>query len=1222
MSVSRSGSTGRAPRPARGRFSSLSKAPAPPPVGFLDPEGFVAIEAPDYDRAVSTGGVGWKILPGHGRTLGAVTPFPVAAASIVAPGGASPRLEYDVYLGRRGELPVRLVLSPALNYQPTRGLRCAISLDDQAPQVIPVGTDADTAEWNTAVRDSVRVVTAAVANDRIGSHVFKVWVVDPGVVLQRIEIDTGGLKSSFLGPPESPRGRRAVAAVSNPSGSASVTVEAESGALGGQMPAYTATVPGYVSVSTDGAGSAPSASARVARYQVTFPAAGSYRLFARVRVGSGGASDDSFFLGNGFGAKNPATASDWRTLNNFSGSGFAGLTEVVLNSGGTAGTGVWKWIDAGSLAGLSVFTVPAGALTQTLDLGGRENGLDIDKLVFGSAANTFTVENLSQSGAGAAPAPAVRVLEAEASSYGAELVLSSGTPTYLTVSTAGATVPGSAARVMRFTVNFAAAATYRLFARVRVGPGGANDDSLFLGGGFGAKDPALASDWRILNNFAGSGYSAAADVVSGAGGTAGTGVWKWLDLSALSGLVFSVPADALGRTLDLGGREDGLDIDKLVFAPSGNVYTVADLDAGTLGSTRSVSPVFTVALGEPRQTLDGFGASSAWTAAALSDTQADQFFSPSTGIGLSLLRVRIAPEGTTAETVTAQKAAARGARVWATPWSPPAAWKSNNDVSNGGTLLPEFQDDWAARLAGFVATMQAAGVPLLALSAQNEPNYTATWESCRWTPVELAAFVRDQLGPALAARGLSTRVLAPESINSDALAGYGSALLGDPAARPYVSHLATHSYGRVPVAYPAAAEAGLSYWQTEFTDDVLATDPSIDSGLRVAAAIHDFLAVAEGNAWHYWWLMPNGAGSFGSSGLVEGGVPAKRAWTLGNWARFVRPGYRRVQAYGSDGAALVTAFVSPASRRLVVVAVNTDYSDRLVPLALDGGAVPSLAPWQTSASRSLDALAAFTPAADGSFSLPLPARSVTTYVSEALNRPPAALALSGASVAENLPAGTVVGRLSATDPDTGETFRYALAAGDGDADNAAFTVVGDELRTVARLDFEAGATRVVRIAVADMAGAVFERSFVITVANDPFEYADWSAALPPASRAPEADAGGDGVPNLLAHALGFAAGVAVARERLPRLFAAGSALSFGFSLPSPAPGDVSYRIERSGDLATWTEVAAKTGDSPWTGSSPVEVLPETAGVVQARVSAEPGSGRAFYRLRVLLSAGP
>lgn len=1197
-------------RTVRLPFEKAAPAAMSRPLGYLDPEGYVAIEAPNYDRAVATAEAGWKTLPDHGRSVGGVTPWPVTAPSVAAPGGSSPRLEYDVYLRRRGELAVRLIVSPTLNYLPGQPLRCAVSLNDETPRIIEVGAVADSAIWADSVRDSVRTVLTAVAVEQPGHNVFKFWMVDPGVVLQRVEIDTGGLRPSYLGPPESPRGRRAAASTDGgTSVSPSVTIEAESGARGADMLVNSAALPVYVTVASSGTGSSPGGAGRVIRYQVTFPAAGDYRLFARVRVGPAAADDDSFFVGNGFGAKSATVGGDWRMLNGLSGVGFSALPDVVMPTGGSVGSGVWKWIDVSGVSG-ALFTVPAGALTQVLDIGGREDGLDIDKLVFGPAANTFTVDDLMQGGGGSVPGASIRVMEAEAAVVGAELTVTTGSPGFVTVTTDNLSVPGAAARVLRFTPSFTGPGVYRLFARVRVGSGGASDDSLFVAAGFGAKNPAVAGDWRSINNFAFNGHTAATAVVT-TGGSAGTGVWKWLDLSALGGGVFTVPSDALVQTFDLGGRENGLDIDKIVFAPDGETYTVATLEAGVLPLSPPAMPVFTVAVDEPRQVIDGFGASSAWNPTTFSDALSDQFFSTGSGIGLSLLRVRIAPDGTTVETGTARKAIARGAKVWATPWSPPAAWKSNNDTSNGGTLLPERRADWAARLADFAVNMQAAGVPILAISAQNEPNYTATWESCIWTPAQITAFIRDHLGPALVERGVATRVLAAEPIGWTSLAAYGDALLGDAAARPFISHIATHQYTGVPFAYPAAAAHGKALWQTEFSDSAAESDPGMDSALRVAETIHDFFTVAEGNAWHYWWLV-EGNNTATTGALTEYGVLAKRGWALGNWSRFVRPGHRRVVSYGSGATVRATAFHALDGRRLTIVAVNSGLTEQVVPLAISGGRAPSLARWETSAERSLTALPAILPAADGSFTLTLPPRSVTSFVADLFSRPPVAVMLSGSEVAENQPTATWVGNLSAVDPDVGETFTYSLVPGEGDADNAVFVIIGNRLLIRGPLDYEAGATRRVRVRATDAAGASVEAAFVISITNDAGEYADWAAQWPAGQRAPGQDASGDGVANLLAYALGERAGDAL------RIGHRGDTSVVELSLPGVLPADVSLHLERSPDLVSWEEVAARSVDGVWTGDV---LMTSTEGVGGGHLVTIPlalGEGRIFYRLKVEL----
>ncbi len=112
-----------------------------------------------------------------------------------------------------------------------------------------------------------------------------------------------------------------------------VKFEAESGALGSDFAISNSTVPAYITITTDGAGNNPGSAARVASYTVTFPAAGAYDLYARVRVGSGTFNDDSLFYGNGFGVKNPALNSDWIFVNGLGAAGFTNPTNVVTGGG-------------------------------------------------------------------------------------------------------------------------------------------------------------------------------------------------------------------------------------------------------------------------------------------------------------------------------------------------------------------------------------------------------------------------------------------------------------------------------------------------------------------------------------------------------------------------------------------------------------------------------------------------------------------------------------------------------------------------------------------------------------------------------------------------------------------------------------------------------------------------------------------------------------------------
>jgi endo-1,4-beta-xylanase len=108
---------------------------------------------------------------------------------------------------------------------------------------------------------------------------------------------------------------------------------------------------------------------------------------------------------------------------------------------------------------------------------------------------------------------------------------------------------------------------------------------MFYANGFGTKSPTADGDWITVNNLASGGYTASSDVVSGVG-SAGYSVWKWVNLSQFTNgigetpITFTVTAGNLTQTFQIGGREDGFQMDKFVFGTSSYTFTVADLDAG------------------------------------------------------------------------------------------------------------------------------------------------------------------------------------------------------------------------------------------------------------------------------------------------------------------------------------------------------------------------------------------------------------------------------------------------------------------------------------------------------------------------------------------------------------------------------------------------------------------------------------------------------------------
>ncbi|WP_167855256.1 endo-1,4-beta-xylanase [Hymenobacter wooponensis] len=157
-------------------------------------------------------------------------------------------------------------------------------------------------------------------------------------------------------------------------------------------------------VTLNGSTQSPNADNRVVSYNITFPGPGTYDLYARVRIGNGGFNDDSYYVPNSFGTRSAFETSRWVNANGLAGGGYTNATDVV-NAAGTVGTNnVWKWVRM-SAFGASAYTVPAGGLTQTFEIGSRENGLDIDKFVFGATGVFFTVDNLDKGQQGSVTPP-------------------------------------------------------------------------------------------------------------------------------------------------------------------------------------------------------------------------------------------------------------------------------------------------------------------------------------------------------------------------------------------------------------------------------------------------------------------------------------------------------------------------------------------------------------------------------------------------------------------------------------------------------------------------------------------------------------------------------------------------------------------------------------------------------------------------------------------------
>ena len=403
------------------------------------------------------------------------------------------------------------------------------------------------------------------------------------------------------------------------------------------------------------------------------------------------------------------------------------------------------------------------------------------------------------------------------------------------------------------------------------------------------------------------------------------------------------------------------------------------------------------------QKIDGFGASSAWRG-TWNSTLADMLFSTNNGIvytdnlskkstnngiGLSLLRTRIAPGATTVEGSIMQLAAARGAKVWSAPWSPAATFKSNGNVNGGGFVgsAANYQA-YANQLAGYVAgVLKTNGVSLYAISVQNEPDAIVTsYESCNWSAQQIHDFIPYLHSALIASNVASTQIILPESENWQDPSNLTVTAMSDSTSN-MVGIIADHNYdGANGPATLTKNNYGKALWETEVSL-LSGSDSSINNGVYYAQRIFSFLTVAQVNAWHYWWLISGN--STGNQGLMDNNAAiTKRLFTVGNYSRFVRPGYYRI-GVSNNAFTSISAYKDTSSSNFAIVAVNATYTTVTQICNLAGfPTVGSVTPWITSSNLSLASQPAVS-VSDASFTYILPALSVVTFAGQPqANTPP------------------------------------------------------------------------------------------------------------------------------------------------------------------------------------------------------------------------------------------
>jgi glucosylceramidase len=284
--------------------------------------------------------------------------------------------------------------------------------------------------------------------------------------------------------------------------------------------------------------------------------------------------------------------------------------------------------------------------------------------------------------------------------------------------------------------------------------------------------------------------------------------------------------------------------------------------------------------------------------------------------------------------------------MYASPWSPPAFMKTNNNMLKGGKLKPEFYQSWANYYAKFIKAYEAEGIPIWGLTIQNEPMAVQRWESCIYTAEEERDFVKNYLGPTLEKEGLGDKNIIVWDHNRDLLFQRASTILNDPDAAKYVWGTGFHWYEdwkdgvpmfdavkRVKETYP---DKNLIF--TEGCNEAYDIERINNDDPKLAerygkSMINDFNNGTV--AWTDWNILldqtggPNHVGNFCFSPVHGNTETGELTFTssyyyIGHFSKFIRPGAKRIVSVSSVNSLLTTGFKNEDGSIVIIVMNDSD----------------------------------------------------------------------------------------------------------------------------------------------------------------------------------------------------------------------------------------------------------------------------------------------------------
>jgi O-glycosyl hydrolase len=510
-------------------------------------------------------------------------------------------------------------------------------------------------------------------------------------------------------------------------------------------------------------------------------------------------------------------------------------------------------------------------------------------------------------------------------------------------------------------------------------------------------------------------------------------------------------------------------------------------------------PKITIDGNSVHQTIDGFGTSEDTSAPNLyhwADAPhiLDLAFSQERGIGLTIFRSQIVPElnpnkdtfndlADPEQLWTMKEAVSRGVtKVFGSVWSPTAWMKTNGQFTNcdyndkgeavncvDGALKTENYQDFADLLSHYANEYaRTNAVDIYAVSIQNEPDVNAPWGSCKWTPTQIKSFLADYLSPTFAANHIGAKVIAPETSGWNLEEKYMSETYKNPAAAGRLDIAAAHLYGGDPSKiFQDALTHGKKIWQTEASTNYnVFPGGELSNALSWATLIHQSLTDAEVNAW-VWYIFAakHVDGTEWPNMLISLEVPpdapnsntgktlvSKSFWALGNFSKFVRPGFVRIDALPTpyvDPSLYTSAYKDPVTGQFVIVTINASTHDidvKFDTVGFPGWTSSSVTPYITSGGDTQN----LSPQPTVSLAniVTIPAQSVVSYVSPPANvslHQPDGLILSTGNIyfTSHDAAGAHVFRTAQTSTPAQEIELYSEGLGNRFGD-IVFAKIGDE----------------------------------------------------------------------------------------------------------------------------------------------------------------------------------